>query len=71
MHFLLIDVFFSRFNIESLEELTQLTVKLFSPVVNRGQDPAPLITTPPLGEKELGVRVFLTHADPFNNSVVF
>ncbi|GJJ12380.1 hypothetical protein Clacol_006621 [Clathrus columnatus] len=42
---------------ESLDELTQLTANLFSPILNRGQDPAPAITIPPLGEKELGTLV--------------
>lgn len=42
---------------ESLDALTQLTAKLFSPILNRGQDPAPLITMPPLGKEELGVRL--------------
>ncbi|KAH8114098.1 insulin-degrading enzyme [Phellopilus nigrolimitatus] len=39
---------------ESLDELTQLAATLFSPILNRGQDPAPLILEHPFGPDERG-----------------
>lgn len=40
---------------ESLDELTELAATLFSPVLNRGQDSAPLILDHPFGKDEMGV----------------
>ncbi|KAI5119937.1 hypothetical protein M0805_002126 [Coniferiporia weirii] len=39
---------------ESLDELTQLASSLFSPIQNRGQDPAPIIPEHPFGKDERG-----------------
>lgn len=44
---------------ESLEELAELTSKLFSPIPNRGRDALPMITQHPFGPKEVGVSIFL------------
>lgn len=41
--------------IESIEELTPLVVKLFSPILNRGRDPLPIIAEHPYGENEYKV----------------
>ncbi|KAH8117077.1 insulin-degrading enzyme [Phellopilus nigrolimitatus] len=39
---------------ESLDELTQLAATLFSPILNRGQDPTPFIPEHPFGPDERG-----------------
>ena len=43
---------------ESLDELTDLVVPLFSLIPNRGLDPRPTITTSPWGPDQMGVRPF-------------
>jgi insulysin len=40
---------------EPLDELAGLASTLFSPVKNRGQDPAPMINEHPFGPNEKGV----------------
>lgn len=46
---------------ESLEDLTDMAVKFFSPILNRGLDPAPIIPEHPFGEDERGVRRLLVN----------
>lgn len=41
--------------VESLDELSDLVSNLFSPVLNRGQDPLPMIYDHPFGPNEMGV----------------
>jgi hypothetical protein len=41
---------------ESLDELAILASKLFSPILNRGADPLPMVTSSPVGPDEKGVR---------------
>lgn len=42
---------------ESLDDLSSMVSKLFSPIPNRGQDPVPMINDHPFGEKEKGTLV--------------
>lgn len=49
-----------RLLLESLDELTDLAVKFFSPIANRGQAPAPVIPQHPFGENERGVCIPFT-----------
>lgn len=42
---------------ESLDELSELASSLFSPILNRGQDPLPMIEDHPFGENEKGTLV--------------
>ncbi|KAJ8522379.1 hypothetical protein ONZ45_g1033 [Pleurotus djamor] len=42
---------------ESLDDLSNLASKLFSPIPNRGRDPLPMITEHPFGENESGTLV--------------
>lgn len=44
---------------ESLDELTSYVTKYFSPIVNRGQEPCPMIRDHPFGENESGKMVFV------------
>lgn len=41
--------------VETLEELTSLAVKYFSPILNRNLPPLSLVQRPPLGSDEMGV----------------
>ncbi|KAJ7085711.1 Metalloenzyme, LuxS/M16 peptidase-like protein [Mycena belliarum] len=41
----------------SLDELAVLASKLFSPIVNRGADPLPMVTSSPIGPNESGTLV--------------
>ena len=41
--------------LDSLDELTNLAVTLFSPIRNRGMDPLPMIDSHPFGEEQKGV----------------
>jgi hypothetical protein len=41
---------------ESLDELAELTSRLFSPVQNRGREPLPMIEDHPFGPDQKGVR---------------
>jgi insulysin len=41
--------------LESLDELTNLAVTMFSPILNRGKNPLPLIGSHPFGEEQKGV----------------
>ncbi|KZT41760.1 hypothetical protein SISSUDRAFT_981316 [Sistotremastrum suecicum HHB10207 ss-3] len=43
----------------SLDDLTDMAVELFSPVRNRGKDPSPSIRDSPLGPNEMGTIVFV------------
>ncbi|KIY63428.1 insulin-degrading enzyme [Cylindrobasidium torrendii FP15055 ss-10] len=42
---------------ESLDELSELTSTLFSPIKNRGADPLPRVSEPPTGQNEHGTLV--------------
>ena len=46
---------------ETLEDLTDMAVKIFSPILNRGLDPAPIIPEHPFGKDEQGVRRLLVN----------
>ena len=46
-------------NTESLDELSQLASALFSPIVNRGRDPLPLLPEHPFGPNEKGVIILI------------
>jgi insulysin len=43
---------------EPLDDLADLVSNLFSPILNRGQDPLPTIHDHPFGPNEMGVSVF-------------
>lgn len=42
---------------ESLDDLSKMTTGLFSPILNRGQDPLPMINDHPFGSSEVGTLV--------------
>jgi insulysin len=42
--------------VDSLDYLADLVSTLFSPILNRGQDPLPMINDHPFGPNEMGVR---------------
>lgn len=42
--------------LESLDDLSELAAKMFSPIPNRGRDPLPMIDEHPFGPEEKGVR---------------
>lgn len=48
---------FSIFRVESLDELAELAATFFSPILNRGRDPAELISDHPFGPDERQVSV--------------
>lgn len=43
--------------VESLDELSDMASKLFSPIIRRGDDPLPMINDHPFGSAEKGVRI--------------
>ena len=54
--------------LESLDELSDLVSKLFSPVANRGREPLPMIDDHPFGPNEAGVR-FVDHILSFSRLI--
>lgn len=46
--------------LESVDELTDLAVSLFSSIPNRGKDPRPVVTDPVWSAEQKGVRPFMS-----------
>jgi hypothetical protein len=48
-------LFVENFDLESLDDLTEIVTTLFSPIPNRGQEALPMIKEHPFGVDEKGV----------------
>jgi hypothetical protein len=55
-HFSLAEAILIRSNTDSLDELTDMVVPLFSPILNRQRDSLPMFSEHPFGPEESGVR---------------
>jgi hypothetical protein len=49
------NLFVENFELESLDDLTEIVMTLFSPIPNRGQEALPMIKEHPFGVDEKGV----------------
>ena len=50
-----LNLFVENFELESLDDLTEIVTTLFSPILNRGKEALPMIKEHPFGVDEKGV----------------